>query len=225
MIWKKVKIVTERGENVNAQAPVIVSASRSTDIPAFYADWFINRLKKGYLKWKNPFNGSPLYVSFAKTRVIVFWSKNPKPMMKHLDYLDKIGMNYYFQFTLNDYVKEGIEKKVGSVDKRIEKFIELSERIGKEKVIWRFDPYILTETSDVEELLNRTEFIGNKLHKYTNRMVFSFADIKTYKKVQNNMRKSSVKYLEFNERTMNELAQGLMRLNQNWNIEIGTCAE
>jgi DNA repair photolyase len=225
MKWNNIDIKTETGEIVKAQAPVIVSASRSTDIPTFYSDWFINRLKKGYLKWKNPFNGKFSYVSFDKTRIIVFWSKNPKPMMKHLDYLDEIGMNYYFQFTLNDYVKEGIEKKVGSVDKRIEKFIELSERIGKEKVIWRFDPYILTETSDVEELLNRTEFIGNKLHKYTNRMVFSFADIKTYKKVQNNMRKSSVKYLEFNERTMNELAQGLMRLNQNWNIEIGTCAE
>ncbi len=225
MKWENIEIKTETGEIVKAQAPTIVSASRSTDIPTFYADWFINRLKKDYLKWKNPFNGKFSYVSFAKTRIIVFWSKNPKPIFKHFDYLDEIGMNYYFQFTLNDYIKEGIEKKVGSVDKRIETFIELSEKIGKEKIIWRFDPYILTETSGVDELLKRTEYIGEKLYKYTDKMVFSFADIKTYKKVQNNMRKLSVKYIEFNERTMNELAKGLMELNKRWNLEIGTCAE
>jgi len=225
MKWNNIEIKTETGELVKAQAPVIVSASRATDIPTFYSDWFINRIKKGYLKWKNPFNGKYSYVSFAKTRIIVFWSKNPKPIFKHLDYLDEIGINYYFQFTLNDYVKEGIEKKVGSVDNRIETFIELSEKIGKEKVIWRFDPYILTETSGVDELLKRTEYIGNKLYKYTKRMVFSFADIKTYRKVQKNMQKSLVKYFEFNERTMNELAQGLMELNKKWTLEIGTCAE
>jgi len=225
MIWKKIEIKTERGEKVQAQAPVIVSASRSTDIPAFYSDWFFNRLKKGYIKWKNPFNGVPLYVSFAKTRIIVFWSKNPKPIIKHIDFLDEVGINYYFQYTLNDYVKEGIEKKVGSVERRIDTFIELSEKIGKEKVIWRFDPYILTETSGVEELLKRTENIGNQLKGYTEKLVFSFADIKTYKKVQSNMLKAPVIYHEFNERTMNELAKGLMELNKNWNFEIGTCAE
>ena len=225
MNWDKIEITIENGEKVQVQAPVIVSASRSTDIPAFYSKWIINRIKKGYLKWKNPFNGVPLYVSFAKTRVIVFWSKNPKPMLNHLAYLDEIGMNYYFQYTLNDYANEGMENKVGSVEKRIDTFIELSEKIGKEKVIWRFDPYILTETSGVDELLKRTEYIGNKLKDYTKRMVFSFADISTYKKVQNNMQNSSVNYLEFNERTMNELAQGLMQLNKKWHFEIGTCAE
>ncbi len=93
---------------------------------------------------------------------------------------------------------------MGSVDKRIETFIELSERIGKEKVIWRFDPYLLTDTSGVEELLRRTEYIGDKLKNHTDKLVFSFADIKTYKKVQNNLSKDSVPYIEFNERTMIE---------------------
>ena len=146
-------------------------------------------------------------------------------MIKHLDYLDEKGINYYFQYTLNDYVKEGLEAKVGSVNQRIETFIELSEKIGKEKVIWRFDPYILTDTSDVDELLKRTEYIGDKLKGYTDKLVFSFADIKDYKKVQNNMQKDAVPYVEFNERTMNELASGLMTLNKKWNFEVGTCAE
>lgn len=146
-------------------------------------------------------------------------------MIKHLDYLNEKNINYYFQFTLNDYAKERLELKVGSVDKRIETFIKLAEKIGKEKVIWRFDPYILTDTSGVDELLKKTEYIGNKLKSYTNKLVFSFADIKDYRKVQNNLRKVSVSYTEFNQRTMNELATGLMELNKNWNLEIGTCAE
>lgn len=229
MAWSKEIIIIESGEEVEAQAPVIISASRSTDIPALYSDWFIERFKKGYLKWKNPFNGVPLYVSFKNTRIIAFWSKNPEPMMKHLDYLDSIGMNYYFQFSLNDYDNEKLEAKVGSVDSRIKTFIELSEKIGKEKVIWRFDPYILTNKTDVKELLTRTKYIGDKLKGYTNKMVFSFADIAIYRKVKNNLDKFSsqndIEFIEFDEISMNELATGLQDLNKEWNFEIGTCAE
>ena len=105
---KKNKIIIKNDNNieVEAQTPIIISASRSTDIPAFYSDWFMNRFKKGYLSWINPFNRSqPFYVSFAKTRLIVFWSKNPEPLIKHLHFFDKKGINYYFQFTANDYEK------------------------------------------------------------------------------------------------------------------------
>ena len=100
MSWKNIKIIAENGEEVSAQAPVIISASRSTDIPAFYSDWFIERFKRGYLKWKNPFNGLYSYVAFKNTRLIVFWSKNPKAMIKHIDYFDDQNINYYFQYTL-----------------------------------------------------------------------------------------------------------------------------
>lgn len=225
MNWDKIKIIKQNGEVVEAQTPIIISASRSTDIPAFYSDWLVQRMKEGYVKWKNPFNGVPLYVSFNKIRLIVFWSKNPKPIIKHLDYFDKKIKNYYFQYTLNDYYKEKLEPNVPDVQSRIDTFIELSERIGKDKVIWRFDPLILTNTIGVDELLKKAENIGNELKNYTEKMIFSFADIKLYKKVQNNLRKNSIKYLEFNERLMNDFASGLHQLNKNWNFEIGTCAE
>ena len=104
--WRKEEIEIADGTKVLAQMPVIVSASRSTDIPAFYSDWFMERLKAGYVKWLNPFNGVPLYVGFKKMRCIVFWSKNPRPMLAHLDALDAICPHYYFQFTLNDYDAE-----------------------------------------------------------------------------------------------------------------------
>ncbi len=84
MQWKKEKITIADGTEVDAQAPIIISASRSTDIPTFYSDWFINRWEAG-----NPFNGKPLYVSFKNTRLVVFWTKNPRPMFKYLDYMDK----------------------------------------------------------------------------------------------------------------------------------------
>ncbi|MBR5957637.1 MAG: DUF1848 family protein, partial [Salinivirgaceae bacterium] len=84
--WPKIKIQRQNGETAEAQAPVIVSASRSTDIPAFYADWFFRRLAVGYSAWTNPFNGAQSFVSYQNTRFIVFWSKNPVPLLQHIDY-------------------------------------------------------------------------------------------------------------------------------------------
>lgn len=225
MIWEKIEIENNLGEKVLAQAPVIVSASRSTDIPTFYANWFVERWKKGYVKWKNPFNGVFSYVSFKNTRMVVFWTKNPKPMMKHLDFLNKNVSNFYFQYTLNDYDVEGYEGKVPSVATRIKSFIELSQKIGKEKVVWRFDPMILTDTIDVANLLKRVKNIGDQLHPYTEKLVFSFADISIYKKVASNLKKEHINYVEFTQESMHEFAQGLKELNKNWHLEIATCAE
>jgi len=225
MNWDKAEILNEHGDKVFAQTPVIISASRSTDIPTFYADWFVERWKAGYVKWKNPFNGTPLYVSFKETRAVVFWTKNPKPMFKHLDFLDEHVKNYYFQFSLNDYDKESYESKVPRLESRINTFKELSNRIGKEKVIWRFDPLLLTKGIDVKELLRRLENIGDQLHNYTKKLVFSFADIAIYRKVESNLRKENIEYIEFNSDTMIEFAHGLNKLNEKWNLEIATCAE
>ena len=92
MAHKKIVIRNEQGVDVEAVAPVIVSASRATDIPAFYADWFFNRLDKGYASWRNPFNGKNSYVSFANMRFVVFWSKNPKPLIPYLPILQEKGI-------------------------------------------------------------------------------------------------------------------------------------
>ncbi len=225
MNWEKTFITIASGERVEAQAPVIISASRSTDIPAFYADWFVERLKANYLRWTNPFNQAPLYVTFANARLVVFWSKNPKPVIAHLDFIREKIPNCYFQFTLNDYVAEKLEPNVPDVESRIDTFIELSEKIGKEKVIWRFDPLILTDKIGVDELLRKLEHIGSQLKQHTSKLVFSFADIQVYRKVQNNLKRSEVIYQDFDQKTMTEFAQGLHELNKSWKLEIGTCAE
>lgn len=233
----KIKIITESGDQVEAQAPIIISASRSTDIPAFYAEWFVNRLKVGYCVWYNPFNQQPIYVSFKNCKVVVFWTKNPKPLIPLLNVLDERGIHYYFQFTLNDYEKEGFEPNVPTLEKRIEIFKEISQFIGKEKVIWRFDPIIVTQQLSPREILKRIWNIGNQLKGYSDNLVFSFIDINTYRKVQRNLvketalfSKDSVESSELTSQQMNEIAEGLMKIRErwaieNWKISISTCAE
>ena len=224
--WDKTTILLENGERKEAIAPVIISASRSTDIPAFFPLWFSNRLKAGYMRWTNPFNANQVqYVSFDKTRVIVFWSKNPKALMRYLPELDAKGINYYFQFTVNDYENEGLEPNVPPLLQRIETFKALSERIGKKRVIWRFDPLILTESLSVDALLDRISKVGNLLQGDTEKLVFSFADISSYKKVQNNLVRENISYRDFAPDLMIEFAKKLIVLNRQWGLKLATCAE
>lgn len=237
MINDKVNIHLDQGKRVEAAAPVIISASRSTDIPAFYAKWFFNRLAKGYCVWYNPFNQQKMYISFERCRVIVFWTKNPAPIIPYLSELDKRGIHYYFQVTLNDYVKERFEPNVPSVAKRIETFKQLSSLIGKERVIWRFDPMIVTPQLTPRMLLTKIWHIGNELKGYTNKLVFSFVDVKAYRKVQNNLvketpyyTKENVEQAEMTEAQRTEIVEGLVKLREiwkqdGWNLEMATCAE
>ena len=187
-VWNKVPIQTENGGSVEGVAPVIVSASRRTDIPAFHAEWFVRRLQAGYAKWTNPFNGTPQYISFAKTRAVVFWTKDPRPMLPHLAGLDRRGIGYYFQFTLNDYEAEGLEPGVPPLSERIATFRELAQTIGKAKVVWRADPLLLADGLDVERLVERVTRIGERVHPWTEKLVIAFADIERYAKVRNRLR-------------------------------------
>jgi len=233
----KIQIINDFGDKVVAQSPVIISASRSTDIPAFYAKWFINRIKKGHIVWYNPFNQQPLYVSFKNCKVIVFWTKNPKPLMPYLQDLDSLGIHYYFQYTLNNYEKELFEPKLPSFESRINNFKELSKLIGKEKVIWRFDPIILTYELTPREILKRIWNIGNQLKGFTDKLVFSFIDINSYRKVQRNLVKESslfeketIANSELTTNQMNEIVEGLMKIGElwrteGWDISLATCAE
>lgn len=217
----------DNGEMAKATFPVVVSASRSTDIPAFYADWFFHRLEKGYSAWTNPFNGVKSYVGYADTKFIVFWSKNPRPLLNYLDELKKRGIGCYIQYTLNDYEEEGLERGVRPLAERIETFQLLVERLGKGAVVWRFDPLILTDKIDMDKLLRKIENIGDQLRDYTEKLVFSFADIESYKKVKNNLQRSHINYIEWTKPQMNDFAQRLVALNKSkgWNFELATCGE
>ena len=219
-------ICSDSGTEVPAQTPVIISASRATDIPAFYADWFFRRLEKGYVRWRNPYSGQDSYVSFSNTRFIVFWSKNPAPLLPHLSKLKERGIGCYIQYTLNDYKDERLEPNVPALAQRIDTFRRLVDGLGIGAVVWRFDPLILTDRINIDTLLEKIAHIADALTGYAEKLVFSFADIESYKKVSRNLRQSGINYREWDEASMREFASRLSTRNRDdWNFKLATCAE
>ena len=230
--WPEILIHNDAGQEETAKAPLIISASRATDIPAFYSNWFFNRLEKGHVKWINPFNGKATYVSFHHTRAIVFWTKNPGPVIPFLHYLDSRNINYYFLFTLNDYEKEGFEPHVPILKKRIETFKKLSEKIGRKRVLWRFDPLLQTPEITPSELIHRIQYIGDQTHPFTDKLIFSFAQISCYKKVQRNLiantdqfKREDITMGEFTNEQKHKVAEKIGELASRWNIQAASCAE
>lgn len=155
---------------------MIISASRRTDIPAFYSDWFFNRIKERYVLVPNPYNSkmiSRISLDPAVVDCIVFWSKNPAPMLEKLDKLKEY--NYYFQFTLNPYGPD-IENHLPAISKRIDTFKRLSDRIGKEKVIWRYDPVLTNETYTPGFHKEKFAEIAYELKEHTEKCMLGFID-------------------------------------------------
>lgn len=225
MAWETTQITTDSGLTAEAQAPVIISASRATDIPAFYADWFFSRLRTGYSGWVNPFSGKKSYISYDRARLIVFWSKNPEPLLSYLPELRTRGINSFIQFTLNDYAVDGLEPGVPPLEQRIDTFRRLVDALGFGRVVWRFDPLVLTGRIDVPYLLEKLSAVGDRLQGYTEKLVFSFADIAAYRGVAARMREQGIASREFGEAEMLLFARELNALNRKWGFEIATCGE
>ena len=204
---------------------MIISASRRTDIPPFYSKWFMNRIKDGYVLVQNPYNTKQIRKVFLtpfQVDAIVFWTRNAKPLIPYLDDLDKLGYNYYFQYTITGYKRE-LERFTPSPQKAIETFIELSDKIGKEKVIWRYDPIILSDYSSYNEHLRLFEKISNMLENKTDKVVISFAD--SYKKITNNLKNIGYKDILENKKELYLFCEELSNIVKDRNIQIETCTE
>lgn len=165
---------------------MILSASRRTDIPCFYGEWFMNRIRAGYVLTRNPMNHAQLSrvpLSPETVDCIVFWTKDPASFSPFLDELDGLGYRYYFQFTLTPYDRT---VEPGQRDKPAVEgtFIELSKRIGRDRVVWRYDPIILNETLDLA--FHRREFkrMCEKLSGFTDTVTVSFVDLYAKLKTQ-----------------------------------------
>ena len=225
------RLLPDRGNDSEPHSPVtriepiIVSASRATDIPAWYGEWFADRLREGGTIWRNPFSGRPQYVSFSKTRAMVFWTKNPGPFFPYLGRVDDAGIGYYVQFTLNDYVQEGLEPNLPPLPERIRTFTLLSDTIGKNRVIWRSDPLLLSDTLTVEVLLDRIKAVGCRIHPYTRKLVISFADIARYPWVRRRLGETEGHFREFLPDEIVAFSRGLAELNREWGLSLATCAE
>lgn len=200
---------------------MILSVSRRTDIPAFYSEWFFNRLREGFVYVRNPMNihqVSRIVLSPDVIDCIVFWSKNPQPMLSRLDELN--GYMYYFQYTINAYDK-GLEVGVPKKDGVINTFRKLSEIIGPKRVIWRYDPILLTEQMGIDYHLRYFEEIAKRLEGYTNTCVISFVDL--YKKTQNNLKDTDAREPSLKE--MLELTAKMYIIAMKHGMKIQTCAE
>ncbi|AZV56886.1 DUF1848 domain-containing protein [Clostridium sp. AWRP] len=200
---------------------MILSVSRRTDIPAFYSDWFFNRMKEEFVLVKNPFNSKQVSKVILNPKIIdciVFWTKNPKKMIKRLDEIKEY--NYYFQFTLNSYDKT-LETNVPEKKYLINTFIELSKRIGKDRVIWRYDPIILTDKFTRDYHYKWFKYLAKRLCPYTNKCVISFLDL--YRKSERNLKEINI--LQIDKDDMFELAEKFSKIAFKYNMTIETCSE
>ncbi len=201
---------------------MIISASRRTDIPAFYSEWFMNRIRAGFVDAINPFNRKQVSrISLRPEDVdcIVFWTKNAGSMLPYLDELNR-HYKFYFQFTITPYAHD-VEPALPAKKDLIHTFQELSKRLGKDRVVWRYDPILLNEQYTIQQHFHDFAEMLEELAPYTDRCVISFLDL--YKKTERNTRPLQLQPLGLAE--MNVLAGGLARLAKGSGVTLQSCSE
>ncbi len=202
---------------------MIISASRRTDIPAFYSDWFLNRLKKGFVTVANPMNPkqiSRVPLTPDSVECIVFWTKNPKPILPKLETISSLGYKFYFQFTLTAYDRS-IETGVPSKKTMIKTFKELSSLLGKNRVIWRYDPIFISKHISVQYHEKWFAYLAEKLSGHTNKCIISFIDM--YKKCERNMKQLRVKPVSDSGKM--DLSKSIYTIAKKMGITVESCAE
>lgn len=201
---------------------MILSVSRRTDVPNYFSDWFYNRIKEGFLYVRNPMNAhqiSRINLSPEVVDCIVFWTKNPANMLERLDELK--NYQYYFQFTLTGYGKDvepGLPDKRGEL---IPTFQKLSEIIGAQRVIWRYDPIFMSQQYTIEYHLKAFEEIARSLDGYTRKVVISFVDL--YAKTQRNT--AGLRIENLSDQGMVKLAKQLVDIAGKYGMTVESCAE
>ena len=203
---------------------MILSVSRRTDIPAFYPKWFVNRIREGFVYVRNPFNANQISrIPLGEEIVdcIVFWSKNPEPLMEFLPEInEKYQGAFYFQYTINAYGQD-MEPGVPALQKRLDTFKRLSDTYGPERMVWRYDPILLTGEYSVDWHQKRFETVFDELRNYTDTCVISFIDM--YDKTIKNTKPYAISAPDGKE--MDRLAAAFSTIAKDSGIRIRTCAE
>ena len=198
---------------------MILHTGLRTDIPAFYSEWFVNRLRAGDVLVRNPYNPiqvTKYQITPDKVDLISFCTKNPAPMLPHLDELKEYGQYWYV--TITPYGKE-IEPHVPPKEKVMEDFIRLSQAVGKQSVGWRYDPIFLSDVYTVEKHLADFEEMARTLSGYTDTCVISFIDL--YQKVLRNF--PEVKSVPKEDRL--RLGKEFVRIGERYGLNVKACAE
>lgn len=202
---------------------MILSASRRTDIPCYYSEWLLNRLREGYVITKNPMNPTQIRrITLSPDTIdcIVFWTKDPLNMMDKLAAIDELGYCYYFQFTLNPYGTD-IECNLRNKANIIATFQQLSKYIGNDKVIWRYDPIIINETYTIDYHLHSFAALCMQLQGYTNKCIISFVD--NYIKLNKAVKVQIIR--DTTEEQLHYIAKSFAEIAYRFGIDIRACCE
>lgn len=202
---------------------MIISASRRTDIPTYFSDWFFNRIKEGFVLVRNPMNAHQISrVKLTPDVVdgIIFWTKNPTPMLARLDELK--DYMYYFQFTITPYGKDVEPNVLDKPNEVLKVFKSLSNKVGSERVVWRYDPILLSERYSVEYHIKAFERIAAELSGYTKKVTISFID-DDYRGVKSNIKELAL--LDFSIECQLRISEALAEIARHYNLKIDTCAE
>ncbi|MDP7350869.1 MAG: DUF1848 domain-containing protein [Nitrospinota bacterium] len=208
--------------------PRIISISRRGDIPAFHTPWLINRLGDGYCHFQTPYGGKIREVSLKPEDCdgLVFWTRNPFPLFNYINELKDHGYCFYFHFTITGYPNP-IESHTPPLLKSIERFINLSEKIGSEAVHWRYDPVILSSLTSEAFHIENFSFIANKLKKSTGICTISF--IQFYEKSRGNFKKITEQHgIRFDNPSMErkiKLAKTLKGIAAKNGINLRSCCD
>lgn len=214
---------------------MIISASRRTDIPAFYGEWFMRRLKDGFVVIPNPFNTHRFSIQSLSpndVEAIVFWSKNPLPLITFLSAIDRLGFHnrYLFHFTLNPYYQTVFEPHLPPLSERIDTFSRLADTIGQTRIIWRYDPIIFCKGNLKLDLTFHQQAFFHLikfLHPFTKKVVVSFLDFykknhwffKTLKKQYN------LEIIEPDLNVIDDLTKNFTETANSFGIEVFGCCE
>jgi DNA repair photolyase len=200
---------------------MIISVSRRTDIPAYFPQWFIKRVEEGFVYVRNPFSYhqvSKVLLGSGDVDCFVFWTKDPLNLIDHLKEIK--NYSYYFQFTVTPYGKD-IEPGIRDKSNIIKTFKELSLLIGKEKVVWRYDPVIFTEKMDIEYHIHEFEWLMDEIGAYCAKLVISFFDL--YKGMEEKVLKNKI--ISISETDIKVLAHGFSKKAEKIGLRLETCAE
>ena len=165
---------------------MIISASYKTDIPTFYSEWFINRLRAGYCKAVNPYGRQVYRIGLSPEEVdgFVFWTKNIGPFLQHLTEIHEKGYPFFIQYTINGYPRE-LETRVIDYSSTVNHMKHIAHEYGSERLVWRYDPIIFSSLTPADWHRQNFGALAAMLEGTTNEVVISFAQL--YKKTEHNM--------------------------------------
>ena len=197
---------------------MILSASRRTDIPAFYAEWFMQRIKEGHALVPNPYNAhrlSRVALSPQLVDCIVFWTKNPGPMLPHLKKLEELGYKFVIQFSLTPY-DSSIEYRVPPTEEMLQLFISLAKKLGSQRLVWRYDPVLINQNFTVRRHHDCFAKMCERLHPHAQRCIISFIDA---------CKSSEKLFRPLSPQEQLALATGFTDIARSYGLGLFTCAE